>query len=108
AGKWGYTLNDVEIVYSGSASIKAENNTSGSASILNASYFQNDSRFAKAYQTEIGNGKMKIITVPCPSDADKNGYDTFIISNTESNVSDPNYIVRLFREYTRLSYEDGK
>ena len=95
-GKWGYSLNELVT----SSAIEGVGQLTGSQ--VTAKYYQNDSRFEEDHFV---NGtmskKVKVISVALPKGADKNGYDSFYLTN-EAEKNSKNYIANLYRQYTRL------
>jgi len=47
---------------------------------LNSSMWNHDSRFSQNNEDDIASGSIKRLSVVAPSDADLNGYDTFLLT----------------------------
>lgn len=93
AGKWGYSLNQKTVTIANGSVDKV------TGSGLNSSMWNHDSRFSQNNEDDIASGSIKRLSVVAPSDADLNGYDTFLLTAGDQ-------IERVFRQYT--SYSGGK
>jgi hypothetical protein len=96
AGKWGYSLNNVTASYLLGAI------TPVSQSSVTAADYQNDTRFSVSYASQLADGRIKKLTIATPTYADKNGFDAFYIYNAVASGSNAGYIVKQFKEYTRI------
>jgi hypothetical protein len=97
AGKWGYSLNNVQNLVTPSA-------TSGSG-VIERYMYHNDGRFSSSYATENANGTMKIIKITTAdlTNPDLNGIEAFYINNGVTDTTASNYISKVFQEYTSIN-----
>lgn len=98
AGRWGYSLNNVEFM-TGSAATLATSKS------IQAYMYNNDTRFSSSYTTAIADGTMKIIKIPIASlnNPDLNGVQAFQLSNLDTTADSVNHIVTTYNQYTRIN-----
>lgn len=102
AGKWGYSLNDVKAY---------PTVTPYSKSSIQKYMYHNDTSFESGSMykvgglaTEIGNGKVKLLSIPISglTNPDLNGYQAFHLTNGAA-ATDNDHIVKVFQQYTRIN-----
>jgi hypothetical protein len=97
AGKFGYSLNEINTVSAVTA-------TSGST-VVNMGRYNNDTQFSASYAAKIVDGRIKNLAVAGLSQPDYNGIQAFYVYNNHeaTGLSSASAIVNVFQQYTRLN-----
>lgn len=98
AGRWGYSLNNEEYT-------NADASDYATSKSFEGYHYRHDTMFSSKYASELASGSMKLISIPIASfvSPDLNGVQSFHLTSTDTNSSNPGCIIETFNQYTRIN-----
>jgi len=101
AGRWGYSLNNEEYTNADASGLATSKSFEGY-------HYRHDTMFSSKYANELASGSMKLISIPIASfvSPDLNGVQSFHLTSTDTNSSNPGCIIETFNQYTRINGDD--